>query len=139
MNLTKHEALQWHKKMWIWIAREIASHKKVMDIGELKDEFINNELGNYAIVRSSCFCCQYAIKIKRISRGDGFKTFCDYCPIDWGCKTNAFMCEDKNKGGDGLGLWWRCRLCYYNKNKGGWKKQSKLAYKIAMLPERKDE
>lgn len=134
MNLTKHEALQWHKKMWVWIAREIASHKKVMDIAELKDKFIDNELGDDAIVRNSCFCCQYAIK--RIFGGE-FEDFCDYCPIDWGCKTNAFMCEDKNEESDGLGLWWRCWLCY--KNKRDWKKQSKLAYKIAMLPERESE
>lgn len=112
MSLTKKEAISWHRRMWLWIAKEIARNKEIMDILDLKYKFclvLNNQnLTNY------CYCCDYA-KQEWID--------CRLCPLIWG--------EDENL---------KCEQAEYAAiyHCTSWKRQAKLAYRIAMLPEREN-
>lgn len=115
MNLTKQEALQWHRRMWIWIAREIARCKCVMHVMFLKEDFCEMFNLNPTV---SCFCCEYAY--------DNGHVKCGKCPVIW-CNEKSKSCLNRNSEYIAIG---KCR---------NWKKQAKLAYKIAMLPERESE
>lgn len=119
MNLTKQEAIQWHRKMWIWIAKEIARNKQVLDIVTLKKVFILNN--GLCKIKSDCFCCDYVYhNNKEQWYEDEF--YCDeYCPIVW---NEGYCCASRSE--------YHLIICVCN----NWKKQAKLAYKIAMLPER---
>ena len=113
MELTKQEALSWHRKMWIWIAREIARNKRVMEVVGLKEKFCKN---NGVSPSSHCFCCEYV-----------------YCKYEYLWCTNCLLIWDGNNHGSCIeGEYSDIKLC------SNWKKQAKLAYKIAMLPERED-
>lgn len=115
MNLTKQEAISWHRRMWIWIAKQIAKHRKVMDIVELKKHFC--DMFN-VYPKSDCFCCDYDNQI------------CKSCPVVWKDEESdiSAFCAYSEYG--------QCVLIYEDYEHNNWKKQAKIAYKIAMLPER---
>lgn len=126
-NLTKRAAISMHKEMWIWIAEEIARNKCVMVIEYLKVEFC---IASNANPKNLCFCCEYA------SQEDWLGVvYCSKCPVVWRNNVSArcYMAE-YSRITRFAGLTAEER--YIEKN---WKKQAKLAYKIAMLPERKEE
>lgn len=122
MNLTKQEAIKYHRAMWIWIAREIArrnktvsaKRKKTASIVEYKAKYIRDIMGlSVNDVYDNCFCCEY-VQEKR-ERG------CSDCPVIWGKDKEKTCCDAE------YDLVMKCT---------NWKEQKKLAYKIAMLPER---
>lgn len=122
MKLTKPEAIKWHRRMWIWIAREIARKRRVLSVAELKKKFIlNNGLGK---IKNDCFCCAYVYQ-NNIENWYNNEFYCnEYCPIVW--NEGGTCCENRSEY-DAV-----CSVDYND-----WKKQARLAYKIAMLPERK--
>lgn len=117
INLTKQEALAWHRKMWIWIAKEIARCKHAVYIIDLKRRFCleNNIRG----LKGMCFCCEY---VHQINNYVSHEACLNLCPVVWQESTSK-VCEFAEYGSV-----FEC---------DDWKKQAKLAYKIAMLPERK--
>lgn len=128
MKLTKQQAISWHMRMWIYIAKRIAKEKKVMAIADIKREFCDM---NHIRVKHACFCCEYAYYNNReVWWKDNFNC-AKGCPVIWG-KNKLCACVDS-------GTEYYTILSHRNfSRKNGWKKQAKLAYKIAMLPERKD-
>lgn len=163
----KRKAVLEHRKMWKWIARKIAVDKENMyyDVWKYKEEYLktmilfNKELRKatkteeekelyeqnityykQTMVDSSCFCCMFHMKYVNhalqfdIVTNRSYRS-CNYiCPVVWertalnGKKiTNAY-----------------CYESYFGNitktvHRGQWKKSCKLAYKIAMLPERSIE
>lgn len=163
----KRRAVLEHRKMWKWIAHAIAVDKENMneDIWhyendyltkmillneELKKEvktedekqFYDEKISYYrqTMVDDDCFCCMFmckymnhALQFEIVS--DRSYRKCEYiCPVIWECTTVSGTKEtDAN-----------CSASYYGiiTNKAShkqWKKCCKLAYKIAMLPERSIE
>lgn len=165
----KRKAVLEHRKMWKWIAHAIAVDKENMheDILEYKHEYLEtmialnlnlqgiceteeerkyyDELITYyrqTMVDISCFCCMF--RNKYINHAPQFEIVSDrshkecryLCPVVWeyktlsGTKETNVMCTTSDYG------------IITNKNKAyykQWRKCCKLAYKIAMLPERSIE
>lgn len=163
----KRKAVLEHRKMWKWIAHAIAVDKENMyeDIWKYKNEYLktmillNEEFKNEAVtevekeyynknisyyiqtlVDADCFCCMFMFKYMNHALqfeivSDRSYRKCEYnCPVVWERKTISGTKEtDAN-----------CSASYYGiiTNKAfhkEWKKCCKLAYKIAMLPERSIE
>lgn len=120
MELTKEKAIEFHRKMWNWIADTIETLKCIVDIHALKVKFCAED---YVI--NECFCCDYSYN------KSCFNT-CEKCPIDWESEVKEFMCQDKYITNDYKGLYWIC--CKAE----SWQQQAALARKIAELPERKN-
>lgn len=140
-RITKEEAIRNHRAMWIWIAREIARRKRTVSIVRYKEKYITEVMGlREDDVYLECFCCEYAANKRKFLEGSS-GNMCKYCPVEWQSEASAFMCEHKNetdfKARIKKGLWIRCEIMN-TRGRGDWKKQAKLAYKIAMLPERED-
>lgn len=127
-GLTKQKALELHRDMWLWISKEIAREKTVQNVCWLKTEYLL--LQGYNNVLHDCFCCDYAYEkyTNDLSEGrDELEIYkCYYCPVRW----KNEECFDEGSEYQSI--------CMISRNGGrnGWKKQAKLAYKIAMLPER---
>lgn len=160
----KRKAVIEHRKMWKWIAHAIAVDKEnaYNDIWDYKVEYIrmmvrlNEDLKRKAEteeerkrydelitfyrqtrVSCECFCCmfydkyfnhapQFEIINNRVSRECG-----NFCPVIW---------ERKSLNGKEI-MNAYCGESYFGTisskvNNKEWKKCCKLAYKIAMLPER---
>ena len=164
----KRKAVIEHRRMWKWIARAIAVDKENMydDILDYKKDYLetmillNEDFKNEAVaevekeyydknisyyrqtmVDAGCFCCmfmftyaQHASQFEIVNDRSG--ETCRYlCPVVWERTTLSGTKEtDAN-----------CSESYYGRidNKANsskeWKKCCKLAYKIAMLPERSIE
>lgn len=165
--VNKNRAVLEHRKMWKWIAHAIAVDKENMyeDIRKYKYEYLetiillNEDFKNEAkteeekqlydekisyyrqtMVDMSCFCCMFCNKY--INHAPQFEIIsdrsyrdCQYtCPVVWGYKTLSGT-EETNV---------MCTMSDYGiiTNKAyheQWRKCCKLAYKIAMLPERSIE
>lgn len=163
----KRKAVIEHRKMWKWIARIIAEDKENMheNILNYKNEYLttmiilNEDLKKEAmtedekqfyeekisyyrqtIVDSDCFCCMFMYKyIDHVLQfeivSDRTHKECKYlCPVVWERTTVSGTKETDAY----------CGASYYGRidNKANykeWKKCCKLAYKIAMLPERSIE
>ena len=160
----KRRAVLEHRKMWKWISHAIAVDKENMheDIWKYKREYLEtmialnlnlqgiceteeerkyyDELITYyrqAIVDMRCFCCMF--RNKYINHAPQFEIVsdrsnqeCEYlCPVVWERTTLSGTKEIDTY----------CGESYYSiiTNKSfykQWRKCCKLAYKIAMLPER---
>ncbi len=116
MELTREEAISWHRKMWNWIADRIEEEKEFQYIGILKEEYCKK---NNITIRNECFCCEFA-------NGN-----CYYCPLNWDSNLAEYMCEQKYEEDDDRGLY---SLCCEVKN--DWKRQAKLAREIASIQEK---
>lgn len=120
--MTKQEAIKNHRAMWNWIADEIKEAKCVLDVYEMKRQYLL--LNGFLRVQNYCFLCQY-------SSGYG----CQKCPMEWPSKAETYMCEDD--GNDLDGLWLECYNMYDNGDLD-WRKQADFARQIANLPERSE-
>ena len=108
-NLTKEQAIEWHKKMWNFILEN--ENKKSEDLRlnikyrrELKEKFLKENGFCIDDVKNECFLCQYSyqqLKNKRDYENSKEINYCKYCPINWchECKkkdceySNIFQCE----------------------------------------------
>ena len=144
-EFTKEQAINLHRSMWLWIAKQIARYKNPMEIGDLKQSYIRCQT-DFTLVSCDCFACDYAYQEKEEKYGyESYHCRCEFCPLEWGTcgdEDGNYMCEENvinNK--QGLGLYAKCKDVW-NKSfiigskKDLYKRQVKLAYKIAMLPEK---
>lgn len=109
--MTKQEAIENHRKMWLWIAKRILKEQKCGYISTIKNlYFLEN---NISKVENDCFCCEY---------GD-----CIECPINWGT-----ISVD-----DGKLIRKCCYISLYGSfiNNMSYRKAALIAYKISKLPE----
>lgn len=122
-NLTKEQALQLHKEMWLAMSRyELVNNKGLIGLGciELEDfeRKVRNEFkSRYLDERNlellhDCFLCEFAAQ--ELLRKEGLDVlsgnYCKYCPVNWckGCEKNcdkksSYFCECE-KGGLVWGL-----------------------------------
>lgn len=132
MKFTFEETIENHRKMWLWISQKImedAKHGIVRALECYKRSYKINVMNTREYIRNNCFCCHYS-KFTA-------KNYCNSCPLYW----NDSKTED------------RCfrRKSYYlilvhklddMLNNGlsykDAKKCATLAYKIAMLPIRRN-
>lgn len=121
--LSKEEAIRKHREMWNWIADRIKERKRLVDVDELKQEYIDQH--NESIFYD-CYLCQYCIdKVK----GNGWYGKCKYCPLDWesyGNEYGLYQCLDNHEE-DGLYRKVRSTMV--------WEEQYELCKKIANLKE----
>lgn len=163
----KRKAVREHRKMWKWIAHAIAVDKENMhdNIGKYKNEYLetmillNEDFKNKAVtevakeyhdknisyyrqtmVDRSCFCCMFRCKYENhapqseIVQDRSYRD-CQYiCPVIWeyttlsGTKKTNALCTTSDYG-----------IITDKAFHKQWRKCCKLAYKIAMLPERSIE
>lgn len=134
MRLTREQAIAEHRKMWLWISRQImkdyVANRTVRTIYYYKCEYLNKVYPNDRF-KAKCFCCEYVVQ-------HGINCHKD-CPLYWNDKHTALDCADFFEHG------------YYNVitdvisyNVEGYafvtleeaKKASRMAYKISMLDEK---
>lgn len=163
----KRKAVLEHRKMWKWIAHAIAVDKENMydNIWKYKNEYLetmillnedlkkevkteeekqfyDEKISYYrqTMEDANCFCCMFMFKY--VNHTPKFKIVndmsykeCRYiCPVVWERTTLSGEIETN--------VW--CNVSYFGRieikaNYKQWKKCCKLAYKIAMLPERSIE
>lgn len=108
-NLTKEQAIEWHKKMWNFILEIENKESENLRLNikyrrELKEKFLKENGFCINDVKNECFLCQYAyqqLKNKRDYENSKEINYCKYCPINWchECKkkdceySNIFQCE----------------------------------------------
>lgn len=163
----KRKAVLEHRKMWKWIAHAIAVDKDDMssDVWDYKQKYLTtiidlnisfkcscktkeerkryDEVITYyrkAMVNADCFCCLFYLEYSRqsanfqILKDKSYESCKSCCPIVWerttliGTKTNDADCSESY-----------CGTLSDKAFHRDWKKCCKLAYKIAMLPERSIE
>lgn len=136
MELTREQAIEEHRKMWKWISRQIMKDYKeqclIKNIVSYKKLYIKNNFKN-EYVRNSCFCCDYAYSKSQYDN-------CLFCPLYWNDENTE---EDCTEGYYHLiyEFFHNITICSregYSVCEEGAKKLSEMAYKIAMLEERKD-
>ena len=165
--LNKRKATIEHRKMWKWIAHAIAVDKENMyeDIFKYKQEYLttmilldedlkkkakteeekrfyDEDISYYkqTMVDCCCFCCMFGIKYsKKAPRFEIVSDMSDrecryFCPVIWERTTLSDIKEINAYCGESY--FGKITNKVYNKQ---WKKCCKLAYKIAMLPERSIE
>ena len=108
-NLTKEQAIEWHKKMWNFILEIENKEGENLRINiktrrELKETFLKENGFYIDDVKNECFLCQYSyqqlINARNIDNSKEIN-YCKYCPLDWcheckkkDCKySNIFQCE----------------------------------------------
>ena len=108
--------------MWNWIAEHIVTNERTMNIGTLKQEYIEMQGDDLQemYTHNHCYLCAYT------------DVNCRRCPLSWPSDVITYMCECGYYFDDGL--YTRCLNLYAS---GEWKLQAQLAYEIANLPERK--
>jgi hypothetical protein len=146
MELTREQAIAEHRKMWKWISRQIMKDYKenysIKTIVSYKKIYIENNFKN-EYVRSSCFCCSYGFS-KYIYDESAFG-ICYSCPLYWNTECTKTECTKGYYGSLNrifnnatIGLVTKDSTEEYFVCEGAVKKLSRMAYKIAMLEERKD-
>lgn len=100
-NLTKEQAIEWHKKMWNFILEN--ENKKSEDLRlnikyrrELKEKFLKENGFCINDVKNECFLCQYAyqqLKNKRNFDNSKEINYCKYCPVNWCYECKKKDCE----------------------------------------------
>ena len=88
MKLTREQAIEEHRKMWLWISRQImkdyVANRKVMTIYSYKCDYLNCNFPNEN-VKSKCFCCEYVAQHSESCYKD--------CPLYWNDKRTEFVCN----------------------------------------------
>lgn len=116
--MTKKEAIENHRKMWLWIAKNTLKSGYILT----KNDYFTFSDYEGDIPARKCFCCEAVwCYIKDF-------TYCDRCPIDFGG-----YCASKG----GLYNKW-FNISIRNGDLSRYKEAALLAYKISKLPERKD-
>lgn len=142
MELSREQAIKEHRKMWKWISRQIMKdYKEQYSIKKIiiyKKIYIENNFKNKHIL-GNCFCCQYAMNKSILQRCTS------NCPLYWNAENIEEICI-KGYYGSFKQIFNSITIGSVNKDsteeyficEGGAKRLSKMAYKIAMLEERKD-
>ena len=128
--MLKKEAIKKHRAMWKWIAEQIVTNERTMDIAILKRIYVDmqgddaQEMHKY----NNCYLCYYA--------KSGSRPGCRNCPLLWPSEANSLKCElgYKSTNGYSKGLYNKCFNLY---DENDWQLQAKLCREIANLPERK--
>lgn len=121
--LSKEEAIRKHRDMWNWIADRIKERKQPVNVGNLKQDYIEQHNEN---VGYSCYLCQYCID--KVEDNERYEE-CKYCPLDWesdGDEYGSYQCLDNN---DEMGLYRKADRTVV------WEEQYELCKKIANLKE----
>lgn len=135
MELTREQAIAEHRKMWLWISRQImkdyVANEKVRTICSYKCDYLNCNFPDEK-VKSKCFCCEYVESLDEI-RCEAF------CPFYWNDKNTALSCYDSFEHG-----YYDVIIDIIKESFIGEgyafitleeaKRASRMAYKIAMLP-----
>ena len=114
---TRDHAIAEHRKMWRWIADETTKRQEPVT---KEDYFV--AIGLEVIPFCRCFLCDYCGVI------------CENCPLVWDSNISDFKCFEKDRKGDGKGLyekWFKC-------TPDEWEQAAELARQIAELPEREE-
>ena len=111
MDLTREQAISWHKRVWEEMADSIESNKRVIDVGKFKENFC---IGHGFYIVNDCFLCEYSC-------------LCSNCPVLWGANSED-TCGGLIDGKPGL----YHKVTYATT----WQEQAGLARQIANLPER---
>lgn len=116
-NLTKEQALQLHKEMWLEMAK--CKDVTVSGINDLRNYHLlkveqNNRYwfkSNYMNknnldILNHCFLCEYAYQ--EMERNDWIDDYCKFCPVNWcgteqKCLNPSYICEC----GECNGIDWR--------------------------------
>lgn len=133
--ISKEQALDLHREMWIWIAEQYHNHSQI-EVDILMEEF-GEKNGTYLVNP----CCKYnseELLYNKISYG---RDYCCKCPVIWGSedKCQAWFCDYEYDyiewtALDGLITQMRFFTC-----RGQYENARDLAIKIANLPERIDD
>lgn len=128
----KENAIQLHRDLWNRIADMIDNGEVTLDdissIDSLKAKVLK-QLGIDRHIISNCPACEYGAFLND-NDNIGAKP-CDYCPIQWTSNVNQYMCIDKERNDDGLGLYSEFEYCDTLED------ASTLARRVANLPESK--
>lgn len=130
-KLTKETAIQWHRRMWNWIADTSLKEERKVTKAEFFQKYFTELYENDVDVPcNSCFCCEYASQLKGKYNSEEPK--CIFCPLEWGSNLEYYMCLDTDKDDDLLGLFgeWDCLT---DEN---YRDAAELARKIADLSEK---
>ncbi len=104
--MTKREAIENHRKMWMWIGNETLIKKRKI----LKSQYFDEN--KLELIEFLCFCCEY-------DKWQG-NNQCEHCPIDWG----SYKCTYRNSPYRG---WMEAN---------DYREAAAFAFEIANLPER---
>lgn len=130
-------AIEQHRKMWKWISRQIMKDYKeqcsIKTISEYKNIYVENNFKNKHI-RNNCFCCNYLF--------NQYDYCCceDNCPLYWNAENTEKLCT-KGYYGSMNEIFNNSTILLKDKYiicEEVARRLSKIAYKIAMLEERKD-
>lgn len=135
MKLTREQAIAEHRKMWLWISRQIMKdyekHGAVKEPYWYKCDYLNCNFPDET-VKSKCFCCEYTKSLDENNCEE-------ICPLYWSDRNTTILtcCES-------LGYYdvinkiefsyLTCQYAYYKISKEEAKRMARIAYKIAMLP-----
>lgn len=133
MKLTREQAIAEHRKMWLWISRQImkdyVANEKVRTIYYYKCDYLNCNFPNEN-VKSKCFCCEYVIQHGESCSED--------CPLYWNDRNTILTCFESLGYYDIINKivfsYLKFQDVYYRISKEEAKRMSRMAYKIAMLP-----
>ena len=152
MILTKHQAIEGHRKMWNWIADRLekATPRDTFDVYDLKQEY--EEIHSLNLL-CSCYLCEYANE-KALEEDINSQDRCMYCPLLWeeNESNTDFICEYGNgieqydddiidviktfryEIVEEFGLW---NVCDFLAAQRHYDKAARLARRIANLPEKR--
>lgn len=133
MKFTFEETIKNHRKMWLWISQKImedAKHGITRAIECYKRSYKINVMNTREFIRCDCFCCHYS----QVTVKNG----CNSCPFYWNYEKTEERCHGRKS--------YYCLLVFKMNNminNGLCYKEAKkcatLAYKIAMLPVRRND
>lgn len=101
MNLTREEAIRFHRDMWTWIAKQeegltLSSNPidRMHERYELKREYLNLCHIDPMDIESACFLCEYSLQQARLHEDPiPYESQCRYCPLDWGDSASEIPCQ----------------------------------------------
>lgn len=127
MKLTKERAIAEHRKMWLWISRQIMKDYSASRMVRLtyfyKRKYLNKFYPN-EMIEQECFCCEY---VKQSGIINCYKN----CPLYWNNKHTEYTCSE-HFGYYNI-ITRMSTMCYGFCTFKEAKKIAKMAYKIAML------
>lgn len=138
MKLTREQAITEHRKMWLWISRQImrdyVKDKQVRTIYGYKSFYMNRNFTDEQVA-SKCFCCEYAYQTSGCYRS---------CPLWWNDEHTAFTCDGIFEHGYYDVITDIIRESYSVEGHAfitleEAKKAARMAYKIAMLDEKESK
>lgn len=134
MRLTREQAIAEHRKMWLWISRQIMKdykkHGTVKKPYWYKCDYLNYNFPDET-VKSKCFCCEYTKSLDESNCEE-------ICPLYWNDRNTILTCCESLGYYDVINKiacsYLTCQDVYYRISKEEAKRMARIAYKIAMLP-----